>query len=423
MRADSKGERTRNALIDAAIRVVASEGLSGLSYRKMATAAGVSLALVNYHFPVKTELVASLSATVLRTYAQSIERTIDRVNAGSTMTFDSIARRLLRNAITRDRERTLVWAEIVLEAARRPESLALAREWDSELQRVWTALAVATGQDPSPVSVRSATDLLTGLLFLCLALQVNSPTLSAMLDGKIPEGPDIAATTGVGEATSPANRNARNVSLKAIETKAKIVEAVIGILKEQGAAAISFRAIAERTGLSLAAPSYHYAGIADLLLHSQNTLTERSKDRYREVMKAVDRSQLTPAQLIDLTTTIFVREATESGPDNLVFFANWLEAARRPELRPVIWLFAVSQINAWKQVLPGHDDGAFPKRSGLLAMTLFVGKLVRIISTGAATADLAHARDEFLYAFHAITVGNPESCFSRGGEVGTPIYR
>ncbi len=410
MRADSKGERTRNALIDAAIRVVAKEGLSALSYRRVAAAAGVSLALVNYHFPVKSELVASLSATVLRTYAQSIERTIDRVNSGTAMTFDSIARRLLRNAITRDRERTLAWAEIVLEAARHPESLALAREWDSELQRLWTALAVATGHDPSPVAVRSEVDLLTGLLFLCIALQVDGTSLADTLEGKVPVCPGQETPQG------PQQQNPRKTGPKAVETRARIVESVIAILKEQGPSAISFRAIAERADLSPAAPSYYFAGIADLLSHSQNTLTERSRTRYREVMRIADRSSLTKTQVIDLTTTIFVREATESGPDNLVFFANWLEAARRPELRPVIRSFVDNQIAAWQRVLPMQNGDACTRRSGLLAMTLFLGKLLRIVSTGSVTADLVQSRNEFLYALDAIAAGTPGSCFSHSAD-------
>ncbi len=407
MRADSKGERTRNALIDAAIQVVASEGLSALSYRKVAATAGVSLALVNYHFPAKSELVASLSATVLRTYAESIERTIDRVNAGTAMTFDSIARQLLRNAITRDRNRTLAWAEIVLEAARRPQSLTLAREWDSELQRLWTALAAATGHDPSPVAVRSEVDLLTGLLFLCIALQVDGSSLTDTLEGTPPDYPVQMSPRG------PQTLSPRKSGPKATETRARIVESVIAILKEQGASAISFRAIAERANLSPAAPSYYFASIADLLSHSQNTLTERSRTRYREVMRIADRSDLTQTQVIDLTTTIFVREATESCSDNLVFFANWLEAARRPELRPVIRSFVDNQIAAWQRVLPMQDGVACPKRSGLLAMTLFLGKLLRIVSTGSITADLVQSRNEFLYALEAIAADVPGSCFSR----------
>ncbi len=407
MRADSKGERTKIALINASIRVVATEGLAALSYRKVANVAGVSLALVNYHFPVKSELVASLSSVVLQQYAESIERVIARIPSGGPMTFDSIARRLLRNAITRDLEHALAWAEIVLEAARHPESLVLAREWDSELQRLWTALAVATGHDASPVAVRSETDLLMGLLFLCLALRVDGASLANMLEGEVPESTNAISPV----ASSDSER--RKTSAKAVETRARIIESAIDILKEHGAAAISFRAIAERADLSLAAPSYYFSSIADLLSQSQITLTERSKDRYRQVMHIADRGSLSPTQLIDLTTIIFVREATESGADNLVFFANWLEAARRPELRPVILSFVNAQIAAWQQVLPGHDDAPCSKRSGLLAMALFLGKLLRIISTGSATADLARSRDEFLYALRAIANGPPTSCFSR----------
>lgn len=54
--AGRNGERTRTALLDAAERLFSEHGLDGVSMRDIAQAAGVTLALVNYHFGAKEKL-------------------------------------------------------------------------------------------------------------------------------------------------------------------------------------------------------------------------------------------------------------------------------------------------------------------------------------------------------------------------------
>lgn len=61
----------RQALIDAAIRVVGQKGLRGLTYRAVATEAGVTQGLVAHHFGSRDEL---LRAALLQAFQGSIER-------------------------------------------------------------------------------------------------------------------------------------------------------------------------------------------------------------------------------------------------------------------------------------------------------------------------------------------------------------
>lgn len=396
---DSRGDRTRAALVSAAIEVVAAEGLAALSYRKVASAAEVSLALVNYHFPAKSELLAALSGAILHHYTSTTARAIERARSDRTIAFGHIAYRLLCNATSRDREQTLAWAEINLEAARHAESLTLSREWDDELQTLWTALAVATDHDATAVAVRFETDLLIGMLFLCLALKLDGANLTAGLEDIMSDSPHSP------QADSTKVASDRRTSRKSAETRARIIEAAIDVLKEHGPAAMSFRAISERTGFSMAVPSYQFGSIEHLLSSVQVTMIERSRMRYREVMQMADRDHLSEEQLLDLTTTIFVREATQSSLENLAFFANWIEAARRPELRPVVRSFVRSQILAWQRVLSAIGGSGHSEQSGFLAIALFIGKLVRVISTGSMTSDLATVRQEFRHGLRNIAKG------------------
>jgi AcrR family transcriptional regulator len=65
-------DRTRAAILDAAERLYAERGFSGVTLRDIVGAAGVNLAAVNYHFGSKDELIAELFVT--RSIASNRER-------------------------------------------------------------------------------------------------------------------------------------------------------------------------------------------------------------------------------------------------------------------------------------------------------------------------------------------------------------
>lgn len=60
---DSPPSATRERILDATLRVVASDGIGGVSNRRVATEAGVALGSLTYHFPNQTRL---LHDTLLR---------------------------------------------------------------------------------------------------------------------------------------------------------------------------------------------------------------------------------------------------------------------------------------------------------------------------------------------------------------------
>jgi DNA-binding transcriptional regulator YbjK len=66
-----RGQRTREALLDAAMRVIAEQGVAAATQRTVATAAGASLASTTYHFGTRDEL---LTATMERAASHTIEQ-------------------------------------------------------------------------------------------------------------------------------------------------------------------------------------------------------------------------------------------------------------------------------------------------------------------------------------------------------------
>lgn len=93
-------------------------------------------------------------------------------------------------------------------------------------------------------------------------------------------------------------------------TRDAIVEAAIALLREDGAASVTHRAVAARAGTSLAATTYHFATLDDLLVFSFELLTDRLVGEVERLAELVlsGRMDLVEAALV------FVEEgATDPG--------------------------------------------------------------------------------------------------------------
>ncbi|OBC05045.1 transcriptional regulator [Mycobacterium sp. 852013-50091_SCH5140682] len=104
----------RQALLEAAIRVVASEGLRGLTYRSVAAEAGVSHGSVRYHF-------GDWNTMVEEALTFSVERSIlgSALSSASTDFADFAA--TLADLVEADPDIQAFQYELALESRRRPE--------------------------------------------------------------------------------------------------------------------------------------------------------------------------------------------------------------------------------------------------------------------------------------------------------------
>ena len=391
---DAKQERsakTCRLLSQATVAVIAERGIAGVTHRLVAERAGVSLAATTYYYATKFDLLAEASNAILRGYVEAFARAAERYR-GSPRTpgaFGGFVARLVRNAAGRHRDGTIAWAEIMLDAVRHGESLVLSREWNHAIDQLWRDIADATGVDDPAAVARSGIDTTIGLLLMTVALDLSEPQVDAVLvDGADPlEAWRVDRTSVVETAQHPCGR-------KATETRQRILDAAIEIMISDGPTAMTYRSIARRAGLTAAAPSYHFRTMDDLLRAAQVSLFEDSKARYRAAVAGIDYRNLDIESLADVTAVVFQREATEGGRRNLATYAIWLEAARRPELRPLVWSAIVDQYGAWRRLLAQLNPQTRPI-DGLIVQAIFVGKLVRILSTGSQTEDLARVRREF----------------------------
>jgi DNA-binding transcriptional regulator YbjK len=131
-RRDPRGERRRAELLDAAIRLIGSEGLDGVTHRAVAAAAGVPAATPSYYFRSKDELiddalrlVADREIARLKEFREALEDPGEDV----TVWAEGIAAWLEEQLEGEGRVGVLAQYHLQLEGARRPELAGVLRAW------------------------------------------------------------------------------------------------------------------------------------------------------------------------------------------------------------------------------------------------------------------------------------------------------
>jgi AcrR family transcriptional regulator len=395
----------RSKIAHAAIEILASHGVTGLTHRLVAAKANVSLAATTYYFDTKYDIVAEASGITLRGYLESFRQAAERIRGESAdcSSLEQFSRRLVHNAVRRYRVRTLCWAEIMLDAHRHAETMALARQWFEEVGILWRDIAVATGvQQPARAS-RSAIDISIGMLFMAIALGLDEDQVDAVLA----RGQDPLKSWGGRSGEILPGEPLKRLTQKSAETRERILAATVELLISDGPGAVTYHNIAARAGLTATAPFYHFPTVASLLSAAEQRLFEQSKERYR-LAAATDPSQqpVKLERLIDRTATIILREATEFASKNLAAYAIWLAAARNPNVRPMVWSAIADQHCAWQRMLSPNVSRQRPLNA-LAAQAGCVGKTIRLLATGSATEDLASLRSEFAYDLTALS----KDCF------------
>ena len=121
-----------------------------------------------------------------------------------------------------------------------------------------------------------------------------------------------------------------------------LVEAAAALLLEQGFGAVSHRAVATRAGLPLAATTYYFASLDDLLGQAASRLGEAHAARARILVERL------PARSLgaDATARRIVNLVLPDDDDLTAWYERYLEAGRAPVLRTIVM--------AWNSELRAH---------------------------------------------------------------------
>lgn len=380
---------TRQTILDATIAVLANKGIAGLTYRVVANTAGVSRALVQYHFQTRQSLVSAAFRHALSNFLQIVDRANSRTVEASTGRLRLPLLTIVRAFAGETKDSIVACAEVLAHAGRDAESAAIARTWFEHLDQSYTAASTPPPGDCPGQPPRRYIDLATGLIFVICALDLDAERLNAVIIDHT--SIEAWAPRAAVAASSPPARHYGKTTVKSA-----IVDAAIEIQIEGGLSSLNFRSVAKKAGLSASAPVYHFPTIDRLVRESQAALTGRSKLRYRHALSVINGQPLSPALLAAVTSTIFVREVSEFPGENAVLFGNWIEAYRHPALRESIWPFIRDTQAAWSEII-GKSYGLTggPASIGIYGLSAFVGKMVRSLATGRKMEDMLLATKHF----------------------------
>lgn len=168
----TKAERaleTRERILRAACEVIAEIGFENISMRKVAEHAGVSKALLHYHFDTREKLFAE---AMTHSFAQTGKDT--GADAGSVPATVLLAR-ILRSMLPTDaelRQDWKLWQELWVRAQRDPAARHLAVDLYDQLH-AWVADAVERGIVSGEFEECDVTTLSTLTLALCDGLGIR----------------------------------------------------------------------------------------------------------------------------------------------------------------------------------------------------------------------------------------------------------
>jgi AcrR family transcriptional regulator len=158
-----RGDTSRRAILEAAVRVIRDGGVGALTHRAVAQAAGVPLARVSYHYPKIEDLMVAAATEYLRAFDERLRRSARSALAGRRSLVEMCTEFLHELVTARSRE-FLGMVEVRLALHRRGRSVddvgvigiigsfgaddALARS----IVAAMFGFAVLAGSEPEPVT-------------------------------------------------------------------------------------------------------------------------------------------------------------------------------------------------------------------------------------------------------------------------------
>jgi TetR/AcrR family transcriptional regulator, regulator of biofilm formation and stress response len=164
-RAEQRAER-RRAIIDAALRIIASRGLPAVTHRTVAREAGVPLAATTYYFASKSEILSEALESLAAVEVERLEALTASV-AAATPSRAELAAALGEALIPEPAEAERTWLaqfEIYVEAARNPALRPAVIRWrEAFVELAASALRAIGAPDPerrAPIAVAAINGIL-----------------------------------------------------------------------------------------------------------------------------------------------------------------------------------------------------------------------------------------------------------------------
>ncbi|MEE3624277.1 TetR family transcriptional regulator [Nitrospirillum sp. BR 11752] len=270
----------RERLIDHGHTLLAQGGLKALSVRNLAAAAGLSASAVPYHLGDKDSLTQTVFQAAVERDRQTWVQFHESVGRQG-MPLAALAEALVVQALDlsfRQGAIELVWYELIHRARNTPALRPILAGWYEERKARNRDLFALAGL-PAHVA-----DIMTHYLVgdrstLLVAGGASGFALSVAENIRYLCDPQGDSGLWHERLRRPACRPQDGVDALG-ETERRIAVAAVAIIIDQGVAAVTHRAVAQRAGVSLSSTTYHFRCRADIIRRAFQLIHE---DLRREV--------------------------------------------------------------------------------------------------------------------------------------------
>jgi TetR/AcrR family transcriptional regulator, regulator of biofilm formation and stress response len=166
-----KGERRREAILRATLRVIGRRGADAVTHRAVADEAGVSLSATTYYFASKEELLQQTLLLAAREDTERLERLVLEL-APRALSVDEWAEavaRVVGAELREDAATHVALFELGLEATRIPALREELGRWQTAHHRLAEMGCRAVGSGEPELDARVVVAALTGLMLEALA--------------------------------------------------------------------------------------------------------------------------------------------------------------------------------------------------------------------------------------------------------------
>lgn len=169
-----RGVARKNQIIDAALSIIGSDGIAGLSMRGVAAQAGLPLGAVGYYFRSKDDLIAAAFQRHTRRETKRVVRTISQLGVGQS--YQEFADKLadfVISGLTESRDQLFAEYQFMLESSRRRELEHTSSAWQQSLISQLQVIVTALGSPSPKLDSRLILAVLAGLEIDHLAMPLR----------------------------------------------------------------------------------------------------------------------------------------------------------------------------------------------------------------------------------------------------------
>lgn len=170
-RRQRRGQERRDTIIDATLVILESEGLEGITHRRVAEAAAVPLAATTYYFASKDDLMQAAMGRLIAREAAVFRQIAEAVTSAGAMTLDEGVEALVeyhRYLLRERRPAMFAEFELYLRIARTAPGTQELRGWPQAFREVAEAALEALGAAEPQRDAQALVALIHGLILHAL---------------------------------------------------------------------------------------------------------------------------------------------------------------------------------------------------------------------------------------------------------------